>query len=195
MAQKRSEGILIGDVGTTGEGVEEGQGNNVIHLPQCQLYLKTVPGKGRGVYASEAILTRTLIHVSPVLIFPQDSSLPLSETSIDSQNREKEILSHYTYTWGPNEQALALGLGSMFNHSRHNNVGFILNKSHQTISYVTLREVKVHDELCISYGSNLWFDDLEEARENTRWEEEGEADHSDSEKENFLLSSFHFEDP
>ncbi|OCT54914.1 hypothetical protein CLCR_03210 [Cladophialophora carrionii] len=60
-------------------------------------------------------------------------------------------------------QALALGLGSMFNHStRDQNVGWIRNTETEVIVYTTLRDIKAGEELCISYGSaRLWFPDAD----------------------------------
>jgi uncharacterized protein len=63
-------------------------------------------------------------------------------------------------------QALALGLGSLFNHSRHQNVGFQRDVQRQCIIYTTLREIAAGEELCISYGSHLWFDDTEGREES-----------------------------
>lgn len=58
-------------------------------------------------------------------------------------------------------QALALGLGSMFNHStQRQNVGWIRNTETEVIVYTALRDIKAGEELCISYGSvRLWFQD------------------------------------
>lgn len=60
-------------------------------------------------------------------------------------------------------QALALGLGSMFNHStKQQNVGWIRNTETEVIVYTALRDIKAGEELCISYGSvRLWFEDSE----------------------------------
>ncbi|KAJ4520041.1 SET domain-containing protein 7 [Exophiala dermatitidis] len=60
-------------------------------------------------------------------------------------------------------QALALGLGSMFNHSiRQQNVGWKRNTETDVIVYTALRDIKAGEELCISYGSaRLWFDDAD----------------------------------
>jgi uncharacterized protein len=57
---------------------------------------------------------------------------------------------------------LALGLGSLFNHSvRGQNVGWRRDLSNTCIIYTALRDIDVDEELCISYGSSLWFDDTE----------------------------------
>ncbi|KIW71404.1 hypothetical protein PV04_03578 [Phialophora macrospora] len=60
-------------------------------------------------------------------------------------------------------QALALGLGSMFNHStRNQNVGWIRNTETDVIVYTALRDIEAGEELCISYGSaRLWFPDAD----------------------------------
>lgn len=60
-------------------------------------------------------------------------------------------------------QALALGLGSMFNHSLlAQNVGWKRNTETDVIVYTALRDIKAGEELCISYGSaRLWFDDAD----------------------------------
>jgi hypothetical protein len=153
-----------------------------VNLPICLLYLKSTPGKGRGVYALERISSGSLIHISPVLLFPSTKSVSPSSPSttiIMEKSPEQEILSHYTYTWGES-QALALGLGSMFNHSKRNNVGFILDKEKFVISYHTICNVEKDEELCINYGLNLWFDDAEKEDSTERGED------SDSGDENFL---------
>ena len=87
-----------------------------IELPQPGLYLKESVGKGRGVFANEKIKSNTLISISPVLLFPEDLKYPNSI--------EKSILNSYTYTWDKSTQALALGLGSLYNHSKQNNIGW-----------------------------------------------------------------------
>jgi uncharacterized protein len=74
-------------------------------------------------------------------------------------------------------QALALGLGSMFNHStRDQNVGWIRNTETDVIVYTALRDIKAGEELCISYGSaRLWFPDAD-AQANAELESPGEDD-------------------
>jgi hypothetical protein len=69
-------------------------------------------------------------------------------------------------------QALALGLGSMFNHMRIPNVGWVRDIPRQTIRYYTLRVVKEGEELCISYGPKLWFVDADAPEEGDICEDE-----------------------
>ena len=59
-------------------------------------------------------------------------------------------------------QAVALGLGSLFNHSLlHQNVGWSKDVTGQCIVYRALRDIKAGEELCINYGK-LWFVDADE---------------------------------
>ncbi|ETI23208.1 hypothetical protein G647_05005 [Cladophialophora carrionii CBS 160.54] len=115
--------------------------------------------KGRGVFATKHIPRGTVVEVSPVLVFSEDEV---------ENHTQHTVLQHYTYYWPSASgrtmtQALALGLGSMFNHStRDQNVGWIRNTETEVIVYTTLRDIKAGEELCISYGSaRLWFPDAD----------------------------------
>jgi uncharacterized protein len=78
-------------------------------------------------------------------------------------------------------QAMVLGLGSMFNHSRQNqNVGWTRDPEQQVIVYRALKDIAVGEELCISYGDHLTFVDVD------RIEHEGDA----AKEGEDLLSSF-----
>ena len=136
-------------------------------LPQVSLYLQESEGKGRGVFAGEFIAISTLVAVCPVLLFPEDSERK-------QVSCEREVLNSYTYTWDKRTQALSLGLGSMFNHARHNNVGFVLDKPNHLIRYYATTDVLPDQELCINYGPFLWFDDSEGLADSSSDDEEGE---------------------
>lgn len=59
-------------------------------------------------------------------------------------------------------QAVALGLGSLFNHSTlDQNVAWSKDLASQCIIYRALRDIKAREELCINYG-RLWFDDADD---------------------------------
>lgn len=54
--------------------------------------------------------------------------------------------------------ALALGLGSLFNHSENPNVSYTLDPATESIRYTTTKNVDLDEEMCIFYGHNLWFE-------------------------------------
>lgn len=69
------------------------------------------------------------------------------------------MLDHYTFAWPDGRMALALGIGSLFNHSAHPNTSFAV-KPHPTepvVEFTVLRRVEPGDELCIFYTHALWF--------------------------------------
>lgn len=114
---------------------------------------------GRGVFASRSIPKGTVVEISPVLVLTKDE--------VD-QHTSQTSLQHYTYYWpdpagGPQTQAIALGLGSMFNHSTlKQNVIWARDIVAGTIVYTAHRDIATGEELCISYGSaRLWFEDAE----------------------------------
>ncbi|PVH84429.1 hypothetical protein DL98DRAFT_453211 [Cadophora sp. DSE1049] len=128
--------------------------------------------KGRGVFASKDIPGRTILDVSPVLVLD-----PVE----NEDHVRKTNLYNYTYNWpytppaGVNlqstdtakppttTQAVILGLGSMFNHSTlHQNVGWDRDVKNLLVTYITLRDIKAGEELCISYGQRLTFKDKDE---------------------------------
>jgi len=94
---------------------------------------------------------------------------------------EYTSLYHYTYNWpilddfGKRHvaQAVILGLGSMFNHSNQNqNVVWDRDPERLIITYKALRDIPVGEELCISYGSHLTFEDADDAPDAMDPEEE-----------------------
>jgi len=117
--------------------------------------------KGRGVFATQSIAKGTVIDVSPVLVLsPEEVTNHTSRT----------VLQHYTYYWpnpsnpkGQQTQAVALGLGSMFNHSRlRQNVVWSRDTAAETITYKAHGDIQAGEELCISYGNaRLWFQDAD----------------------------------
>ena len=126
------------------------------------------------MFATQRIAAGVTIDISPVLILP-------------AHDADGTALAHYTYTWPAEDdcgvyqrpttpprldhgerngrsvprQALALGLGSMFNHKRSPNVAWQRNIQTQSIRYFAIRNIVEGEELCISYGPKLWFDDAD----------------------------------
>ncbi|KAG0302274.1 hypothetical protein BGZ97_002421 [Linnemannia gamsii] len=143
---------------------------------QSTLQIQDCGEKGRGVVTTVVIPARTVIDISPILLFPSE------EYSTHGQYTQ---LDHYTYRW-KGGMALALGLGSMFNHSRTPNVGFQRDFDNGLIRYSTLREIQIGEELCISYGPNLWFPDMEDPQDQNNGSNKGgttKGSVSDSEDE------------
>lgn len=65
----------------------------------------------------------------------------------------------------------------MFNHSKYRqNVGWTRDVDNLTITYATLRDIHVGEELCISYGERLTFVDADALIEESKENENGDED-------------------
>lgn len=116
------------------------------------LAVRTDPAKGRGVYATSIIAANTLLEVSPVLLVPS--------SEYTGHTLHKTIFESYLFTWEriSGVYALALGLGSLFNHlTDRPNVSYVLDKDNNTIKYTTKCTVQKDEELCIFYGHGVVF--------------------------------------
>ncbi|KAI5789027.1 hypothetical protein EDC01DRAFT_123678 [Geopyxis carbonaria] len=129
--------------------------------------------KGRGIFARSPLPAGTIIDTAPVIL--------LSDEDFEAHVRHSALW-HYSYNWPTTDpatgkprtqQALVLGLGSMFNHStRAQNVGWKRDVAAQCVVYVALRDIAAGEELLISYGARLTFVDVDEEREREREKEE-----------------------
>ncbi|KAK3647888.1 hypothetical protein LTR56_007862 [Elasticomyces elasticus] len=120
------------------------------------LYLISNTAKGRGVFAGRDIASGTTIDMSPVLVL---------DPKENTDHIEKTALYHYTYNWPTahgKTQAVVFGLGSLFNHSTHHqNVGWLRDLKNELVIYCALRDISEGEELCISYGAHLTFEDAD----------------------------------
>ncbi|PPQ89643.1 hypothetical protein CVT25_013830 [Psilocybe cyanescens] len=107
------------------------------HLNPVGCVIKSTTDRCRGVY-----------EVSPVLLFSKDEY---------EEHRKHTLLDHYTFIWTEGRVALALGLGSLFNHSDPPNVSYTRDIKTDSIKYVASRDIEAGEKLCIFYGQNLWF--------------------------------------
>ena len=101
------------------------------------LMVKRIRGKGRGVVARKPIPADTVIERAPVLVIP-DSEI------------DESMLVNYVYHWGRETVALALGYGSLYNHSykpnaRYEDVGV------QTKVFKSIRDIAAGEEITINY--------------------------------------------
>ncbi|MDP3953512.1 MAG: SET domain-containing protein [bacterium] len=106
---------------------------------------KRTKSRGRGVFALKDLKRGQLIEEAPVIVLsPKDSSVC-----------ERTILDLYIYPWkGKKDGCLALGYGSLYNHSFEPNAEYDLNYRKTTISYTALHSIKKGDEVLVNYNGN-----------------------------------------
>lgn len=120
------------------------------------LYLLDVENKGRGVFCIEDLSSDSIIELCPVIIINPKDTAAIHKTSLHD----------YYFIWDleANSSAIALGFGSLYNHSESPNADFIINRADKEIKIVSLRDIPAGEEITINYisnknaGFNLWFD-------------------------------------
>lgn len=109
-----------------------------------------IPGKGRGVTASEHIPAGTLVEHAPVLVMPK-------------AQLEETLLDEYCLWWSDDhggEYAVGLGLLMIYNHSDNPNIAIKYDYEDKSVRVVALRDIKAGEELCWDYKIPLWFKPL-----------------------------------
>lgn len=116
------------------------------------LYVAEVSGKGRGVFAREAIKAGECFEQAPVLV------INLAQW----EYIEQTFLFNYCYAWG-DEMALALGMGSLYNHAYNPNARYEKNLATTMMEYIALRDIAPGEEITVNYNGDpddqdpLWF--------------------------------------
>ncbi len=104
--------------------------------------IKRIKGKGRGVFARRAIREGEVIERVPVLVLQLD----------EIQNSEGWTgLAGYCFLWGEKTVALALGYGSLYNHSFEPNARYD-DLGSQVKVYTAIRAIEAGQEITINYN-------------------------------------------
>ena len=103
--------------------------------------VRRVKGKGRGVFALKPIKNGDVIERVPVLVLPY------------GEDEWESALSPYYFAWGRGTVALALGYGSLYNHSyrpnaRYDDVGQL------TKVFTAIRDIAPGEELTVNYNGD-----------------------------------------
>lgn len=107
------------------------------------IVVKRIPKKGRGVFALKDFKEGDIIESAPVLIF----------TSKERRHLEKTLLNYYIYPWRSTRGAsLALGFGSIYNHSFSPNADWKQNFRTQSMVYRAIKNIKKGEEITVNYN-------------------------------------------
>ena len=107
----------------------------------------------RGVFATQDIKKGELLHVAPVLPYPNDEHIHI----------EKTLLADYAFEYGANHSAILLGYGMLFNHSYTPNADYEIVFENHTFNFFAHTDIKAGEEILINYNGEvdnedpLWF--------------------------------------
>lgn len=100
--------------------------------------VKRTKDRGRGVFAAEPIPEGTEFERVPVLVLPIDEV-------------EASDLADYAFLWGKSTVAIALGYGSLYNHSYEPNARYE-DAGVRTKVFIALRDIEPGEEITINYN-------------------------------------------
>lgn len=123
------------------------------------LYIKRLRRKGwegqRGVFCEVDIPEKTVFEVCPVLLLPKDQQVHIEKTVIN--------VYHFEFT-DEGDSCLALGMGSLYNHSYSPNAEYDSHEEKEEMSFKSLCNIPAGEEIRVNYNgdykdkSELWFE-------------------------------------
>lgn len=115
--------------------------------------IRSITGKGRGVFAQKRFAPGEIIEIAPVIVLPNTQEGFLDQT----------VLKDYYYYWNETAVALALGFGSLYNHAYAPNARYQRRVQEALIEFVALRSIEAGEEITVNYNGDptdqapLWF--------------------------------------
>lgn len=101
-----------------------------------------------------------MIEICPALVLPEED-LPVIHST---------RLHDYYFLWGDEQKqcAIALGNGSLYNHSYEPNARYLLDYEHATIDFYCIKNIGAGEEITVNYNGEpgvstpVWFDENSE---------------------------------
>jgi hypothetical protein len=120
------------------------------------LEVRETASRGRGVFALAAIPAGTLIESADVIPIPR----------AEMHFIERCVLADYDFRWGQDgrEGAIALGYGSIYNHSYTPNAHYVKHFERLIIDFIALRDIAAGEEIRTNYNGDpaskkmVWFE-------------------------------------
>lgn len=105
-----------------------------------------IPAAGRGVFAKRSYQKGELIEECPVIL--------LSKRSIP--HIDKTELANYYFEWGMDYKkgAIALGLGSLYNHSFESNAEFNQDFKREVVRITAITTIPQNTEITVNYNGD-----------------------------------------
>jgi SET domain-containing protein len=127
-------------------------------FPFRRLYIKDVPGKGKGVFSMDPLANGDLIECCPTIKLTPEESVPV----------EKTVLEKWLFVRKTGGLSVALGFGSLYNHSFKPNAQYIWNEDETIINIVAVKDIPPHTEIVFNYHwdpndmTPIWFECVDE---------------------------------
>ncbi len=112
-------------------------------LPK-DLFVAKTPDRGRAVFTSKKIKKGTVIEIAPMIVFSEKDRELINDT----------FIYEYYFEWGKSGRkgALALGFGSLYNHSYTPNARYIPDFDLNILEFEAIRDIKAGEEITTNYN-------------------------------------------
>jgi SET domain-containing protein len=109
---------------------------------------------GRSVFSAETVSEDDIIESCPIILIPE----------LEKNLIHESVLHDYYFVWPNGGIVIALGYGSLYNHSSHPNAEVIFDLDEEEIVIRAIREIEPGDEIFIDYADGdrkheLWFNE------------------------------------
>ena len=110
------------------------------------LQIRGTTSKGRGVFACNAFKRGDIVETVPVIVIPAEQWDFIEPT----------VLEQYIFNFGPQGEhaAIALGYGSIYNHSYSPNAHYVKSWEEQLMRFVALRDIEPDEEITVNYNGS-----------------------------------------
>lgn len=119
------------------------------------LTVKNTHKKGKGVFAEKNFAKGDLIEQAQIIIIPQEQVKFIDQTN----------LYNYYFAWADHSAAIALGFGSLYNHSYKPNSFYTKKFDESIVEFIAYRDILKGQEITVNYNngvvddfSPIWFD-------------------------------------
>lgn len=108
------------------------------------LFIARTADKGRGVFTNSNIKKGQIIELCPMIVFSSKDRLQINDT----------FLYEYYFEWGESTRkgALALGYGSIYNHSYQPNARYEPDFELNILEFVAIRDILAGEEITVNYN-------------------------------------------
>ena len=128
--------------------------------------VKSSPIHGLGVFATKDISPNEIVEECPVIIVDEAGEHRENTTTLFDRK----------FSWNKKQSAIALGYGSLYNHSKKFSAEFFLDHKNNLIKIAATKPILAGEEILIDYGKNYFnyrkelkdFNDVKDKRGLTK---------------------------
>jgi SET domain-containing protein len=133
--------------------------------PSEKIYLSNsrVPKAGRGIFASKSLKKDEIIELCPIVLLKGEGI----------KLRKSELYNYY-FLWDKQpDAAIALGFGSIYNHSYNPNATYKKHLKDEIVEFIAIKKIKKDEEITINYNygdpdnkGTLWIRKIPPAKDS-----------------------------